>query len=165
MSHEVKSKGDSPDSFALAVLMEAQPSDNPWIDYQWRAAGVVVNSRLATQTTPVEIAQAEGRQPLWSGLKLKLYKDEAESYYHNLTVAQPLLFVICEQGEDGAPQPISVSASFDEANAYVEMAEDVFSVPMPAELYQWIEAFVLEHYIPQRRTKRKRQNWKETQGG
>ena len=34
------------------------------------------------------------------------------------------------------------------------------------EIYQWTEAFVLAHYLPEKRTKRRRQDWsKPMQGG
>jgi hypothetical protein len=43
----------------------------------------------------------------------------------------------------------------------MEVEEDVFSVPMPAEIYRWVENFVLQHYVPERRKKRKREDWKK----
>ena len=165
MSEKRIGEGRGPDSFTLAVLMEARPSSNPWVDQHWSAVGVVVNSQLETDGRPLDLVRGDVRQQLWPGLTLQLYKDEAESYYHNLTVPQPLLFVICDQAEDGTPRPVGVSASFDEANAHVETADEVFSLPLPAELYGWLEAFVLEYYVPERRVKRKRQPWKESQGG
>jgi hypothetical protein len=60
------------------------------------------------------------------------------------------------------PRPFLVSLSFDEANAYLETDDvDVFPVAMPPELYRWIEAFVLAHYVPEPRRKRKRDDWRE----
>jgi hypothetical protein len=45
--------------------------------------------------------------------------------------------------------------SFDEAHAYLEGDEQVYSVPLPAQLYQWVEAYVLTHYVALKKTKRK----------
>jgi hypothetical protein len=42
----------------------------------------------------------------------------------------------------------------------METEELVESVDMPAELYRWAERFVLEHYVPKKRKKRKRDDWK-----
>ena len=97
---------------------------------------------------------------LWAGLNLKLWPDEAESYYHNLMGDAPALYVMT-RGESGEwPEPFAVTASFDEAHAYLESEDDVHRVAMPPELYRRIEHFVLAHYVPQPRKKRKRQDWK-----
>jgi hypothetical protein len=58
-----------------------------------------------------------------------------------------------------------VSASFDEAHAYLEAEGDAEAVPMPPEIYQWVERFVLKHYVPERKVKRKRRNWSEDSHG
>ena len=89
-----------------------------------------------------------------------MYKDEAESYYHNLMAPNPCLYVILRDNEQGQPEPFRVSASFDEANAYTEVDENAYPVAMPGELYNWVERFVLTHYVPEQRKKRKRKNWK-----
>ena len=43
----------------------------------------------------------------------------------------------------------------------MESDEAVESVAMPVELYRFVEQFVLEHYLPEKKKKRKRDNWKE----
>ena len=45
--------------------------------------------------------------------------------------------------------------------SFAETDEVVESVAMPAELYRWVEQYVLENYLPEKRKKRKRDNWKE----
>jgi len=47
----------------------------------------------------------------------------------------------------------------------METDEMVESVKMPPELYRWAERFVLQHFVPEKRGKRKRDNWKETGDG
>ena len=47
----------------------------------------------------------------------------------------------------------------------METDEIVESVGMPAELYRWVERFVLQHYVPEKRRKRKRDNWKANGNG
>lgn len=96
---------------------------------------------------------------LWGGIHLNLYKDQVESYYHNLMAPQAMLYVIVRV-QDNILTPVLVSASFDEANAYIESSDDAHPVPMPAEVYPWVERFVLEHYQPEPPRKRKRKNWK-----
>jgi hypothetical protein len=36
----------------------------------------------------------------------------------------------------------------------------VYAVPMPPELYRWCELFVLNHYVPEQKKKRRLKNWR-----
>ena len=58
------------------------------------------------------------------------------------------------------PRPVLVTVSFDAGQAYLEGGETVYSVPLPPQLYRAAEAFVLAHYVPEKRRKRERQDWK-----
>ena len=73
---------------------------------------------------------------------------------------RPSVFVICSQEAGEPPRPIIATLSYGEATSYMETDELVESVAMPAEIYRWAERFVLEHYVPEKRRKRKRDNWK-----
>ena len=99
-------------------------------------------------------------QFLYTGFTLKLHKDEAESYYFNLMGERPSIFVICSEHESGQLMPFLTTPSYDEAIAHTEVEEHVFSLPIPPEVYRWIERYVLEHYRPTPKRKRKRENWK-----
>ena len=106
-------------------------------------------------------SQGDGNaQFLYTGFTLKLHKDEVESYYFNLMGERPSIFVICSEDESGQLTPFLATPSYDEATAHTEVEEHVFSLPIPPEVYRWIEQFVLEHYRPTRKKKRKRANWK-----
>lgn len=153
-----------PASFPVAVLIKRRPSTNRWLKHSWSVVAVVVNSQAQAQAaTGLKIREDDDGSAdyLWGGLAVQLYKDEAESYYFNLLTDKPSLYVITRNNSEGEPEPFLVSPSFDEANAYVESEEDAYPVPLPPELYNWIERFVLTHYKPEPRTKRKRKNWKE----
>ena len=102
---------------------------------------------------------------LVTGLTIQLHPDECESYYHNLMSPEPGCFIVAEQNDDPdeMPVPYLASLSFDEAHAYLEGDEQVYSVPIPPELYKWAEAYVLTHYIAVRKTKRKLRNWSESE--
>jgi len=100
---------------------------------------------------------------LFSGLSLQLYVDECESYYHNLMSPKPGCYIVAGEPEiaDEMPEPYIVSLSFDEAHAYLEGDAQVYAVEIPPELYKWVEAFILTHYVATKKTKRKLKNWKE----
>lgn len=159
--------------FPVSVIMERrQITGNPWVSESWSALGVTVGGPSA-QTLPAGnsaqprllVEGSQAAQFLWSGLTVELFPDEAESYYHNLTVQAPGCYVVVRPREDGMPRPVLVSVSFDVAQAYQEGGEIVYSVPLPAQLYRATEAFVLAHYVPEKRRKRRRQDWKEDGNG
>lgn len=137
--------------------------DNPWVTESWKAVGVTVGAGrpdASAQPLPL-VAGPDAAQFLWTGLIVELHPDEAESYYHNLMVGHPGCYIVVRPGEGGIPEPVLVTISFDAGQAYQEGEDTLFSVPLPAELYRAAEAFVLEHYVPEKRTKRRRQDWKE----
>jgi hypothetical protein len=146
-------------------MMKRRPAPpKPWLCDSWQFTGVVVNSQLEPASSGDAIlvrSSPEGDDYLWGGLSVRLHRDETESYYYNLVSERPSLYVISASDDQGVPKPFLVSACFDEANAYNEAGQYVDAVPMPPELYQWIEHYVLTHYIPEPRIKRKRRDWNE----
>lgn len=164
----VSEQTDLPDSMAIDILMECKPSTHKWLDVQWDVLGVVAgqsgSARGLRQVNELENA----KHFLYSGLRLGLFEDECESYYHNLRSPQPGCFVVARRDEndlDAAPEPFVVTLSFDEAHSYQEGDDLVYAVPIPAELYQWTEAYVINHYVAEKRIKRKRKDWKHGEGG
>ncbi len=153
-----------PEHFPVSVIMESRPSNSVWQDVSWDAIGVCGTTGESLDENPqnkVEmIKRGEIEQLIYRNLKLRLFLDECESYYHNLMSPKPGCFVIAREDDKGRPVPFLVSFSFDEAHAYQEGDDLVYSVPIPAELYRWLEAYVVENYAPVKRRKRKRKNWK-----
>jgi len=154
-----------PDQLNLAVVMQKQPSTHPWADFRYDALGVVVREEDEAQSVTRIYQDDEVEHFLVTGLSLRLHVDECESYYHNLMSPEPGCFIVASQPESGdeMPLPYLVSLSFDEVHAYLEGDEQIYSVEIPAELYQWAEAYVLTHYVAIRKTKRKLKNWHETE--
>ena len=154
-----------PDHLNLAVLMEKQPSSHPWANYKFDALGVVLRAADEDKSVSQVLQNGDVEHFLVTGLSLRLYEDECESYYHNLMSPEPGCFIVANQPDstDEMPVPYIVSLSFDEVHAYLEGDEQIYSVPIPPELYKWAEAFVLTHYIAIRKTKRKLKNWRETE--
>lgn len=153
-----------PSDFLISVVMQRSPSASPWLDATWEAVGVTAqlwkDDARERQITLIH-EQGETQQYLNSGYRLNLYVDECESYYHNLCSPSPSCFVIATEDEEGVPVPMKVSLSFDEAHAYLEGEEQVYAVSMPPELYRWCELFVLNHYVPEMKKKRRLTDWKK----
>ena len=152
-----------PGHMNVAVLMEKQPSTHPWADFRFQALGVVVDDPEAKRSVKKVFEDGDVEHFLFSGLRLQLYPDECESYYHNMMSPEPGCFIVASQPENASdmPEPYLVSLSFDEAHAYQEGDEIVYAVPIPRELYQWAEAYVLTHYVAEKKIKRKLKNWHE----
>ena len=124
-------------------------------------AGEEVMSNDSSATLVHEDAQC--RRYLWTGLKLGLYKDACESYWHNLMSGKPYLYVVCyvDEDEDGEESliPALVTADQQEASGHMETDDHVYSVPMPEQVHEWLERFVVAHYVPAQKKKRKRREW------
>jgi hypothetical protein len=155
-----------PSSFSASVILEQSPSDSPWADDKWEAIGVTAGSADDPEPAVTLIYEKKGvRRFLNSGFTLHLYVDECESYYHNLMSPTPRCYIVADPDDNGAPTPVLISLSFDEAHAYLEGEEIVYAVDIPAEFYRWCEAFVLQHYVPEKKLKRKLKNWKAADNG
>ncbi len=151
-------------SFPVSILVDyLDTPDNRWQAGRWCVNGVVAGGQgqeEGVKQIPLR-ADSGQRQVLWTGFSVELHKDDAESYYFNIVSDTPRIFVICTLDEGGPLRPLIVTLSYDEASSYMESDDIVEAVAMPGELYRWVEPFVLEHYLPQKKKKRKRDNWKE----
>ncbi|MGB5201176.1 MAG: DUF3305 domain-containing protein, partial [Sedimenticolaceae bacterium] len=150
----------------VSVVLERRPAVSRWADHVWTAAGITVG-RHADGTEAQLIREDQGVSYfLIGGLDVALYVDECESYYYNLVSDSPRAYVIAHtDGGQTQPHPFRVSMSFDEAHAYLEGDDEVYAVDVPAELYRWTEAFVIAHYFPQKKTKRKLRDWSADESG
>jgi len=154
--------------FPVAVLVEYQAiHDNRWIDGRWAVTGVVAGEQLAGDGIHSKLihSDAEVQQYLWSGFVIELHRDDAESYYCNLMSDHPSVFIICNEEQGESLQPFIVTLSYGEATSYMETDVRVERVEMPAELYRSLEQYVLANYVPEKRKKRKREDWKEAGRG
>lgn len=152
----------APEEFPVTVIMEQGViARAAWSLPHWKLIGVVAAHAEASPSEPRTIqSEGDARRLMWSGLRLRLYPDEADSYWHNLLGRQPSLFVICAADGANRLRPTLVTANYDEAGAHMETDGKVFSAPMPAEIYRWLEGFVITHYRPQATKQRKRKGWK-----
>lgn len=147
------------DRLVLGAIVAREPvANNPWIGERWSVQGLVcANTVGGTRRKDLLRDGPEGTQYLWSGLELRLRPAEAESYYFNLLGSHPTLYVHCEQDSGGELIPLVVSAEYIDAMWSREFGNESHSVPMPPEVYRFIEQFVMAHYAPEEpRRKRKR---------
>lgn len=164
MPLEVQSDTGRRAVFPVSLVLEYRCTDtSPWSGGSWQVIVALPGRHgpsRARRVVPLH-KDAASRKLLCSGYEIALHRDDAESYYCNLMGVRPSLFVVCREGGGERPEPELVTASYGEAASYSETEGNVYAVTMPPEIYLWIEAYVLEHYVPEKRRKRKRDDWKK----
>ena len=143
------------------VLQRTIARAKRWAVPQWEVFAVVTGEHIPRHDQALLIHD-DGihRRYLRGGMVLHLYKDGTEGYWYNLLSERPYLFVVCdgEQG-DSEVQPAFITANQDEANGYMESDRLVLAAPMPAQICDILERYVISHYHPAKKKKRKRREW------
>ena len=162
-------EGSVPDSLRIpvSVVLERRIARvGPWSQVQWEAVAVVAGEEVVSERGKATLVHEddECRRYLWPGLVIELFPDGCEGYWYNLLSERPSLFVVCFEGdedEEGEVElvPVIVTANQDETNAHLECDDPVYSVSMPEKIVEWVERYVVEHYQPEIRKKRKRRDW------
>ena len=144
------------------VLARKEISRSGWKMVSWEGEAVLAGERFAAgEARRLSMGEAGGKHRyMWDGLRLELYRDAAETYWYNLTGARPSLFIICSEEPGDDLLPVGVTADHDESTSAEEADYKVFAVPVPPEVIGRIEEFVMTHFKPEeRKRKRKRENW------
>ena len=152
--------------FTMSIVVERRNKlVNGWESIQWELSAILSDpDGPKSLEGPIVLRESDSSaQYMWKGLRLKLYVDASEGYWFNLMSEVPFAFVIFEQDidENEPPIPLLISASQDEAGAHLETDSLVLSAPMPADIRDRTEEFVVNNYVPQAKKKRKRRNWVE----
>lgn len=151
--------------FPVSVVMERRDKQRDrWHFVEWKAVGVLTGSEHLSDVSERKTIHDGGgcRRILYTNFRVRLVKDGAESYWSNLMAEHPSLFVVCRRDEDeGEPTPFLVTANYDEIIGYQEVDDDVYRIPLPPDIYQWLERYVVANYTPQQKKKRKRADWSE----
>ncbi len=130
----------------VAVIVGRRALASRWQSHVWEAIGVIPE-RGGSPAPRLLMKDSAEEQWLHGGLELKLYRDEAESYYLNLSSRQPCVFVVLRM-EELLAVPKFITVSYGEAARFMDANEQVDSVPMPRDVSDWLQAFVEAHYRP-----------------
>ncbi|WP_295637751.1 DUF3305 domain-containing protein [uncultured Methylibium sp.] len=135
----------------VAVVIEREARPNRWEDWRFRIAEVLPQEP-AFGSEP-RLLRDDGRRSQWlhPGLRLELFRDEAEGYYLNLSSGQPVWFVMWRIADDDPSRawPEIVSVSYNEAGRWLDAQERVDNLPLPADVAEWLQAWTDEHYKPE----------------
>jgi hypothetical protein len=137
----------------VAVVMQCRAVENRWQSEVWEPSGVLSNYEGAAE--PRVLVEHPGlKQWLYPGLEIVVRKSEAEGYYHNVSSAEPSVFILWRI-ENARAVPQYVTVSYDEASRWMDGGESVDRVAMPADLFAWVGEFVEQNYraTPKKRIK------------
>jgi hypothetical protein len=149
----------------IAVIMERLAIDNRWQRYKWQVIGIVPDAGTAS-TGPRTIVESDERlQKLYPGFELKLFSDETEGYYLNVSSEQPCVFVEWRMNDDGEAYPNLATVSYNEAARWMDGGMQVERVPAYAELIVWMGEYVEQYYRPDVKKKRIRPKSFESKEG
>lgn len=166
MTPKMDYSNPSETEFPVTIVMERRKRQRAqWHFVEWKAVGVLTGrEHLRDAVERVVIHEDEEcRRVLWTGFVIRLVKDGGESYWSNLMAEHPSLFVVCRRNdEQDEPEPFLVTVNYDHIIGYQEIDDDVYRLPLPQDIYQWLEHYVVNNYTPRQTKKRKRVNWSET---
>ena len=148
------------ESCPVGVIAERRDEESEWLDHSWAVVDVVVGgSDMAPWT---ELARGEGWIRYFAGAALlEVFRRETEGYKYNLSLPEPLVFVVLRAGEDDDENDIEldhVTACPYEAQSCMDAdGLTVDSVPMPPQLVAWLAEFIEQHHtdLPFRKRKQK----------
>jgi len=147
-----------PESVTLAVVMQRRIVQNRWQSEEWLPVEVRLDD--GAEPTPRLLSDDDGTQRwLHPEMRLVLRKDECEGYWQNLVSPGPRIFVMWRMRDEIAV-PERVTASYDEASAWMDASESVEGVPMPEPLVLWVGDYTKEHFRPEPKKRIRPQSFK-----
>lgn len=151
-------------SIHFSVIFERHAASHPWLDWEWKMAGVmpVADADILREPRLLERGNAVSR---WLGepSRVDLHRSDIEAYVYNLTSPQPSLFAVAQEREESLADGLVwrthlVTLSSYEAEEYMAGEDSVLigKLPMPDDVREWLEAFVAMHYVDEPFRKRRR---------
>ena len=147
------------EALKVAIVMQRTPLDNRWQPYQWQPVDVSAGALLPEN--PVRCLRDDRADTRWlfTGFDVRLFSDEAEGYFLNVGSPSPCWFVMWRMeaiGDQEIAVPKQVTLSYNEAARMMDGGERVDTLPLAGDVLERLQAFVLEHYHPEPKRKRKK---------
>ena len=152
---------EAPDAtvFKVALLLRRKMSSHRgWSYPKWSLLHLVPDeSGSIAPARQRTVRQDDGTEDhFWCGFPVSLTRANAETYWFNLCSVRPSLFVVCRQDLDGELVPVSVTLDQDASSRQAEAEGEVFAVPLPEPMVEWLERFVVTHFRPEPRRRRRK---------
>jgi Protein of unknown function (DUF3305) len=166
-------------SLEVSVIMRREPilgAMSRWQSHRWVLEQVVLNGEVVqgsqSQNDLIDIKSQllskNDSKECWihHGYRVKLFEDDAEGYYLNVTTDAPCWFVLWRMEEEAciSDEPIAkpemVSLSYHDAGRWLDAQETVEQVPLPPEVVAWLQAFVDEHHVIETKKRKRPESFK-----
>ncbi len=155
------------EAIRIGIVMQRVPLNNRWQSCQWRPMEIVGDA--VTQGDGARCLRNDPADTRWlfSGFDIKLFSDEGEGYFLNISSPVPCWFVMWRIEElDGAEiaVPKSVTLSYNEAARLMDGGEQVDTLPLSSDVLERLSAFAEEYYRPEVKKKRKKPSFEGGEG-
>lgn len=146
--------------------MQRTPLNNRWQPHRWQPMEIV-SEPLPDAAARRLLDDPADMRWLFAGFDIKLFTDEAEGYFLNVSSPAPCWFIMWRMEEiEGAEVavPKSVTLSYNEAARLMDGGEQVDTLPASADIVESLTAFVTAHYKPEPKRKRRKPSFEGGEG-
>ena len=144
-------------SIPVGIVVERRKAKSQWIDFVWRPLAVLDG---VPDTAPWTLLSEDAQSATFyaGAAAIELFHQETSNYRDNLATDAPLLWVALRPTDVDPPyELIAVTADPSEGEGLTQPGTDlVEALPMPAAIWDALEAFVVEHHVERTFFKRKR---------
>lgn len=143
----------------VSVIMQRRMLDNRWQSHQWRPLEVLDSAALPPGGARCLLDDEADMRWIFPGFAVKLFSDEGEGYFLNISSAVPCWFVMWRMEQVGALEvavPKAVTLSYNEAARLMDGGEQVETLPASAAIIERLRVFTQQHYQPEIKRKRKK---------
>ena len=156
-------------SIDVAVVMRRERIDNRWQPWRWMLSEVIAQEPGFGDQP--RLMRKNDQEELWlhPGFVVELFRDDAEGYYLNATTAAPGWFVLWRMedeptlSDEPLARPTMVSLSYHDAGRWLDAQETVEQVPAPADVVEWLRAFIDEHHVLEPKRRKRPDSFKSLQ--
>ena len=150
-------------SIHLSLVFERAASSHPWLDWEWTVCGMMPVAEMDINRAP-RLLECSDTITRWLGepSRLDLQKSDLDAYVYNLTSPQPSVYSVAHELEEPVANGLIwkthlVTMSSYQAEEYMSGDDALIGkLVMPADVREWLEAFVALHYKDSTFRKRRR---------
>jgi hypothetical protein len=142
---------------SVGVIVERRWGRSPWAGLLWRPVSVLAGSPSAAPWTVLD--EAEEVTLFYAGeAVIELYRTETTNYRDNLASGSPRLWVnLRPTGSEPPYKLLAVTADPAEGEAFTDAGANLIdAVPMPANIAEIIQRFIIAHHVERPFIKRQR---------
>ena len=150
----------------VAVVLRKVRTASRWAPWRWELDDVVPQEAAFGGEPHCLVRSDEGERWLHPGLRVELFRDEAEGYWLNAGSPAPCWFVLWRMedeptvADEPIPRPLMLTLSYNEAGRWLDAQETVEQVPAPAQVVEWMRAFADAHYVPEPKKRKRPESFK-----